>query len=96
MRRSALAVTLYAVLLGVLVVSEARADECDQAHVQPLFTEPRQDGVASAQAPVTIRGVVTKPAGCTVPTFTHVNLEIYRKLPATSGNPLRPFPGWGT
>lgn len=95
MRRSALVAALLGVLPGILVVSEARAAECAQSNVLPVITQPKHNDVAGAQAPVTIRGVVSKPASCTTPTFTHVNLEIYRKLPATSGNPLQPFPGWG-
>ena len=87
---------VLAALTGLVLTSVAPpvfAAQCDPSQVKPSFTKPGAESEVSS--PVAMEGGVQKPAGCTTPTFTHVNLEIYRKAPATTGQPLQPVPGWG-
>jgi len=86
--------TVLAALTGLVLTRLAppvSAVECAQSQVKPSFTKPGAESEVSS--PVAVEGGVQKPAGCTTPTFTHVNLEFYRKAPATTGQPLQPVPG---
>ena len=88
---------VLAALTGLMLTSVASAvsgAQCEPSQVKPRFTKP---GAGSEVPwPVAVEGGVGKPAGCTTPTFTPVNLEFYRKAPATTGQPLQPVPGtWG-
>jgi hypothetical protein len=89
--------TVLAALAGLVLTSVAppvSGAQCAASQVKPNITKP---GSGSAVAsPVAVEGGVQKPAGCTTPAFTHVNLEFYRKAPATTGQPLQPVAGtWG-
>jgi hypothetical protein len=89
--------TVLAALAGLVLTSVAppvSGAQCAPSQVKPHFTKPGAGSEVSF--PVAVEGGIQKPAGCTTPTFTHVNLEFYRKAPATTGQPLQPVPGtWG-
>ena len=84
---------VLAALTGLVLTSvapPASAAECAQSRVKPSFTKPAAGSEVSS--PVAVEGGIQKPAGCTTPGFTHVNLEFYRKAPATTSQPLQPVP----
>jgi hypothetical protein len=89
--------TVLAALAGLVLTSvapPASGAQCAPSQVKPSFAKPGSGSEVSS--PVAVEGGVAKPTGCTTPTFTHVNLEFYRKAPATTGQPLQPVPGtWG-
>jgi len=83
--------TLLAVLAGLvltIVAPPASGAQCAASRVKPSFSKPASGSAVTS--PVAVEGGVQKPAGCTTPGFTHVNLEFYRKAPATTGHPLQP------
>jgi hypothetical protein len=89
--------TVLAALAALVLMSVAPpvwSAQCAPSQVKPHITKPGSGSEVSS--PVSVEGTVEKPAGCTAPTFTNVNLEFYRKAPGTSGQPLQPVPGtWG-
>jgi hypothetical protein len=88
--------TVLAAIAGLMVTCVASPSwgaQCEPSQVKPRFAKPGSGSEVSS--PVAVEDSVQKPAGSTTPVFTHVNLEYYRKVPATTGQPLQPVPGWG-